>query len=365
MYPFVLNSAKEDIETVLLLQDALSNQLPDKGVGYGLLRYISEQALPTMEDAQVTFNYLGDFTREEAPQQTNTSSTDTSSNPTTNRTTFSYSEYGHGLDVHPNLSRESELEVSGQSEDGCLQMSIQYSGERMDEGQMQELATSYKAQLLQISKSLIEYDKTLQLPGSFTYKGLSFEQIEALEKEYGVIEDVYRLSPMQQGLYYQALSEPESHAYFEQFGYGLKGELDIAKLEEAYRILIQRHGVLRTVFRNDLAEEPLQVVLKEGIIDFRLEDIRDKDPQEQEAYIKTRREEDKDEGFDLSAGPLVRLIILQQSEDRFYQIWSNHHLNLDGWSTNAVLYEFAVLYKSLIEYQKPGLKALEPYSKYI
>jgi non-ribosomal peptide synthase protein (TIGR01720 family) len=177
MYPFVLNSAKEDIESVLLLQDALSNQLPDKGVGYGLLRYISEQALPTMEDAQVTFNYLGDFTREEAPQQTNTSSTDTSSNPTTNRTTFSYSEYGHGLDVHPNLSRESELEVSGQSEDGCLQMSIQYSGERMDEGQMQELAISYKAQLLKLSEELIKYDKQLQLPGSFTYKGLTLEQI--------------------------------------------------------------------------------------------------------------------------------------------------------------------------------------------
>jgi len=119
------------------------------------------------------------------------------------------------------------------------------------------------------------------------------------------------------------------------------------------------------VFRNDLAEEPLQVVLREGIIDFRVEDIRDKDPQAQEAYIQKRREADKDEGFDLSAGPLVRLIILQQSEDCFYQIWSNHHLNLDGWSTNAVLYEFAVLYKSLIEDQKPGLKALEPYSKYI
>jgi non-ribosomal peptide synthase protein (TIGR01720 family) len=321
-------------------------------VGYGLLRYISEQALPVMENAQVTFNYLGDFTREETTQ-------------TTNNPTFSYSQYGHGGDVHLDLERESELEVSGQSEDGCLQMSIQYSGERMDEGQMQELATSYKAQLLQISKALTEYEKTVQLPGNFTYKGLTLEQIVTLEKEYGGIEDVYRLSPMQQGLYYHALSEPQSHAYFEQFGYALTGELDIAKLEEAYRILIQRHGVLRTVFRNDFAEEPLQVVLKEGIIDFRVEDIRDKEESEQDAYIKTRREEDKDEGFDLSAGPLVRLIILQQSEDCFYQIWSNHHLNLDGWSTNAVLYEFAVLYKSLIEDQKPELKALEPYSKYI
>ena len=109
-------------------------------MGYGLLRYISEQPLPAMEDAQVTFNYLGDFTREEQA---------TTSIATTN--TFSYSEYGHGLDVNPNLTRESELEVSGQSEDGCLQMSIQYSSARMDADQMQTLAEQYKAQLLKLS----------------------------------------------------------------------------------------------------------------------------------------------------------------------------------------------------------------------
>jgi amino acid adenylation domain-containing protein/non-ribosomal peptide synthase protein (TIGR01720 family) len=353
MYPFVLDGKQESVESVLLLQDALG-QVPDKGVGYGLLRYLSKEPLPAMEDAQVTFNYLGDFTREEQA---------TTSIATTN--TFSYSEYGHGLDVHLNLTRESELEVSGQSENGCLQMSIQYSAARMDADQMQKLSEQYKAQLINLSEELVQYDKALQLPGSFTYKGLTLEQIAALEKEYGGIEDVYRLSPMQQGLYYHALSEPDSHAYFEQFGYGLKGALDITKLEQAYRTLIARHGVLRTVFRNDLAEEPLQVVLKEGIIDFRYEDIRDKDYSQQEQYIKQLREADKDESFDLTAGPLVRLIIVQQSENRFYQIWSNHHLNLDGWSTNAVLYEFDVLYRSLISNQSTTLPNLEPYSRYI
>ena len=244
-------------------------------------------------------------------------------------------------------------------------MSIQYSSARMDADQMQELAEQYKVELLQLSEELIQYNKTIQLPGSFTYKGLSLDQIDSLINEYGTIEDVYRLSPMQQGLYYHALSEPDSHAYFEQFGYGLKGELDVTKLEQAYRTLIARHGVLRTVFRNDLADEPLQLVLKEGIIDFRVEDIRDKSQDEQQTYINVLREADKDEGFDLSAGPLVRLIIVQQSENRFYQIWSNHHLNLDGWSTNAVLYEFDVLYKSLITNQSTTLPNLEPYSRYI
>ena len=319
-----------------------------------------------MDDAQVTFNYLGDFTREERCN-TDTASTQTKQATTTNITnnTFSYSEYGHGMDVHPNLIRDSELEVSGQSEDGCLQMSIQYSAARMDAQKMQEIAKQYKSQLLKLSEELVQYDKALQLPGSFTYKRLSLDQIAALSKEYGEIEDVYRLSPMQQGLYYHALSDPNSHAYFEQFGYGLRGDLDIEKLEQAYRTLIASHGVLRTVFRNDLAEEPLQVVLKEADIDFRYEDIRDKDLNEQQDYIKALREADKDEGFDLSVGPLVRLIIIQQSENRFYQIWSNHHLNLDGWSGNAVLHEFDVLYKSLIGNQPVPLPNLEPYSGYI
>ena len=276
MYPFVLDGKKEDVESVLLLQDGLS-QVPDKGVGYGLLRYLSNEPLPAMEDAQVTFNYLGDFTREEKEHNDSTSKQDTTNNTnSTTNSTFSYSEYCHGQDIDSNLSRESELEVSGQSEDGCLQMSIQYSSARMDADQMQELAEQYKVELLQLSEELIQYNKTIQLPGSFTYKGLSLDQIDSLTNEYGTIEDVYRLSPMQQGLYYNALSEPDSHAYFEQFGYGLKGELDVTKLEQAYRTLIARHGVLRTVFRNDLADEPLQLVLKEGIIDFRVEDIRDK-----------------------------------------------------------------------------------------
>ena len=267
------------------MQDALS-QFTDKGVGYGLLHYVSKQPLPKMEDAQVTFNYLGDFTREEGASEITTPMT------------FTYSEYAHGLDVHEDLERESELEVSGQSQDGCLQMSIQYSSARMDASKMLQLAESYKVQLLIISQELSQYDKTLQLPGSFTYKGLTLEQIEALTKEYGGIEDVYRLSPMQQGLYYHALSEPESHAYFEQFGYGLKGELDITKLEQAYRILIARHGVLRTVFRNDLADEPLQVVLKDGIIDFIYEDLSFQSEIEQKQNLEKIAQRYQDKGFD-------------------------------------------------------------------
>jgi hypothetical protein len=56
---------------------------------------------------------------------------------------------------------------------------------------------------------------------------------------------------------------------------------------------------------------------------------------------------------------------VQLSTDSFYQIWSNHHLNLDGWSTNIVLNEFNILYKSLLTDKNAQLKELELYSSYI
>jgi hypothetical protein len=224
-------------------------------------------------------------------------------------------------------------------------MSIQYSGERMDDTLMQKLVTSYKSQLLQIGTALIEYDKTLQLPGSFTYKGLTLEQIAGLEKEYGGIDDVYRLSPMQQGLYYHALSEPDSHAYFGQFGYGLKGELDIAKLEEAYRTLVQRHGVLRTVFRNDLAEEPLQVVLKEGIIDFRVEDLSSFSEIEQQHHLQKIAQRYQKKGFDYEKENLLRLIVVNLGNS-YELVWQQHHLILDGWSNALLMGEFVNLLRS-------------------
>ncbi|MCH6234725.1 non-ribosomal peptide synthetase [Cognataquiflexum rubidum] len=361
IYPFVLSNREESIESVLLLQDALS-QVPDKGVGFGLLRYLHPQQLPEMEDAQVAFNYFGDFSREDVVDSKDQI---IQSNKGNIKSSFTYSKYEHGPDVHPDLERDSELEVSGQSQDGCLEMSIQYSAERMDEGLMLQLAASFKIQLLNISENLSNYDKFIQLPGSFTYKGLILEQIEALTSQYGAIEDVYLLSPMQQGLYYHALSEPESHAYFIQIGYGLIGGLDIEKLKIAFKRIIERHAVLRTVFRTDLADEPLQVVLKEGFMDFRYVDIREKEKSAQQEFIRQLRESDKDEGFDLSAGPLLRLIIIQLSVDNFYQIWSNHHLILDGWSANSVLYEFDVSYKSLLAGKQASLNELEPFSRYI
>ncbi|PHM11573.1 hypothetical protein CK516_01920 [Nostoc sp. 'Peltigera malacea cyanobiont' DB3992] len=61
------------------------------------------------------------------------------------------------------------------------------------------------------------------------------------------IESIYPLSPMQQGMLFHNLYEPESGVYLEQFCLTLSGNIDIAVLQQACLRVMKRHPVLRTL----------------------------------------------------------------------------------------------------------------------
>lgn len=75
--------------------------------------------------------------------------------------------------------------------------------------------------------------------------------------------DIYPLSPMQQGMLFHSLFEKDSSAYFDQFGCYIDGKLNIKYIEEAWNHLINKNPIFRTVFNWEVADEPLQIVLKE------------------------------------------------------------------------------------------------------
>ncbi|WP_339461090.1 condensation domain-containing protein [Nodularia spumigena] len=77
------------------------------------------------------------------------------------------------------------------------------------------------------------------------------------------IEAIYPLSPMQQGMLFHSLYNPESKAYLSQISISLKGNLDILAFEQAWRKVIERHPALRTVFVWKNRKQPLQVVQKQ------------------------------------------------------------------------------------------------------
>jgi amino acid adenylation domain-containing protein/non-ribosomal peptide synthase protein (TIGR01720 family) len=71
------------------------------------------------------------------------------------------------------------------------------------------------------------------------------------------------------------------------------------------------------------------------------------------------------QGFDVSRGPLSHLTLIKLAEQRYYLLWSYHHLLMDGWSLPLVLTEVAQQYQALSAGQVYQPKPARPFADYI
>lgn len=179
------------------------------------------------------------------------------------------------------------------------------------------------------------------------------------------IEDIYPLSPLQQGMLFHTLYAPESEVYFEQLSCALRGALDIDALRRAWQIVIERHTILRTAFFWERREKPLQVARREIILPWQQQDWRGLETLEQQERFKDYLEADRKLGFDFSKAPLMRLALIQLTEDAYYLVWSHHHILLDGWSVGLVLNEVFTLYEAFSRGNEIDLEKALPYRDYI
>jgi len=86
------------------------------------------------------------------------------------------------------------------------------------------------------------------------------------------LEDVYPLSPLQEGILFHSLYAPESGVYVEQLSCALVGPLDAAAFARAWERVIERHAVLRTAFVWKSQKRPLQAVQREVALPLSSED---------------------------------------------------------------------------------------------
>ncbi|HIK07102.1 MAG TPA: amino acid adenylation domain-containing protein, partial [Trichormus sp. M33_DOE_039] len=179
------------------------------------------------------------------------------------------------------------------------------------------------------------------------------------------IEDIYPLSPLQQGMLFHSLYAPNSGAYVVQVSYELHGSLNIPAFESAWQNLINRHPVLRTAFVWDKLEKPLQVVGKQVKFQINHLDWCDFSVQQQQEALKTLLQKQREQGFNLSQAPLMQMTLIQLTTGVYQFVWSYHHLLLDGWSIQVLLKEFIVIYQAYSQQQTPVLPNLRRYHDYI
>src|SRR5579872_6831731 len=128
------------------------------------------------------------------------------------------------------------------------------------------------------------------------------------------VEDVYPLSPMQEGMLFHSLYTPQSEAYFEQMTCLLYGDLDVRAFKLAWQQVVARHPILRTLFLWERLDALLQVVRQQVELPWSEQDWRHLPPAEQNERVQTFLRADITQGFDLARAPLLRLSLIRLSE---------------------------------------------------
>jgi amino acid adenylation domain-containing protein/non-ribosomal peptide synthase protein (TIGR01720 family) len=321
------------------------------GVGYGVARYLvggeAAQRLRRAEDAGMSFNYLGQF----------------------DGALGEGGEWGVGGErageAHSARGeREYAISVTASVTGGRLRVNIEYSGREYGEEEINALAGRYLGALEELIGRRAEGGGLT--PSDFPLSGLSQERLDELTAEGRLIEDIYPLSPIQEGLLFQSLYAPEAAVYFEQLSCNLRGAFDVDAFKQAWQELTDRHPILRTSFVWEKLERPLQVVSRRVDLPLEQQDWRDLYANEQAKQFEALLEADRRRGFDLSEPSLMRLTLLRTGEDSYRFVWSHHHLLLDGWSMQLLIKEVFARYVALSSgrQQTPHVHP-QPYANYI
>ncbi|MEH2149873.1 non-ribosomal peptide synthase/polyketide synthase [Nostoc sp.] len=179
------------------------------------------------------------------------------------------------------------------------------------------------------------------------------------------IEDIYPLSPMQEGMLFESLYAPDSGVYFEQITCILTGNLDVKTFEQAWQRVVSRHPVFRTAFLWESLSQPVQVVYRQVKVTVETYDWRELSALEQQQKLETFLDSERQQGFQISQAPLMRLHLIQLNGDTYQFVWCHHHLLLDGWSSPLVFKDLLEFYQAISQGESLSNIGTVNYRKYI
>ncbi|MCE1118721.1 non-ribosomal peptide synthetase, partial [Pseudomonas sp. NMI795_08] len=315
LFPVRLTATGDHSASIKAVKEQL-RAVPGKGLGHGLLRHLGDagqrQALATQAAARITFNYLGQFDQQFDAQAL-----------------WAPAPERSGAAQDPDAPLANWLTLESQVYGGELTLQWGYSSQMYHDATIEALAQAYCDELALLIAHCCQAPAGQATVSDFALARITQSALDALPVATPAIEELYPLSPMQQGMFFHAQYEPEAGAYINQLRLDIQG-LDVERFRAAWAQAMARHEILRaSVHWQGLSEAHL-LVQRTLELPLHVE-------QGPVADLDALAEDERLRGFDLRQAPLFRLRLVATGEGSWHLIYTSHHILMDGWSNASLL----------------------------
>lgn len=163
----------------------------------------------------------------------------------------------------------------------------------------------------------------------------------------------YRATHGQERIWVLSQFDGGNVAYNMPGSFYIKGVIDLKRFEQAFQSVIQVHESLRTYF--EVVNDELVQKVKDNVA-FAIEKETIVDQANKIDRLKEMETKFRWEAFDLEKAPLLRVKIIQISDDEFGMFFSIHHIIGDGWSMGVLIQEVMASYESLCKTGTPSVQ---------
>ncbi|MGW7078461.1 amino acid adenylation domain-containing protein [Streptomyces sp. NPDC054866] len=318
--------------------------IPGDGLGFGLLRHINPDTAPplaALPTPRIGFNYLGRFTA------------DTHAGPVAPWQLAGGEAIGGSVD--PDMPALHTLEAGAAVQDTPegpeLTVTLTWPTGVMEETEVEDLARIWLDLLAGLAAHTTDPDPATgftaggHTPSDFALLDLTQHEVDELEAEVPELADVWPLSPLQEGLLFHAGFDEQGPDLYEGLRVlDLDGPLDVDRLRASWQAIIARHPILRASFHRRASGQAVQVIAREVELPWSEVDLSALSADDARAALDRVVEEERARRLDVTAAPLLRLLLIRLGENRHAQVVINHHIVTDGWSLPVLIAEMSAIY---------------------
>lgn len=332
-YPVCFNK-KDEFEKMIKHVKETLRKIPNKGIHYGIARYLQDHQQLQRLNPVISFNYLGQFNDQHhnAENLLRICSEDVGGNK------------------HIDEKGTYLIDINGMVINKKLQINITYNASSLSDEVVTGLQVLFEQRLKEIIEHCVQKTCRTYTPSDFGMQDWIGEDEFDHLAELVDLEDVklYPLTPTQEGILFHTLLNPKGNNYFEQFCFFIEGTIESSVIKTAWRDVFNRHQVFRACYLWERLTKPIQIIQEKKEPEIYEYDISDMVVLEQENYLQKFKESDLQRKFDFVSGNLSRLSLVKLSDEKYFICWSFNHILLDGWSAANVIGDFIENYHSLI-----------------